>query len=70
MIANNLLDSSSQLVQLDIFSANFSEKAANSHHTKHYRKFLKISSKTSYFQSCLNELWIDSANGRHFCRVL
>lgn len=69
IISNGLLDSSSELVQLDIFSAEFSGKATNSDHTKHFRNFI-YSSASSYFQKFLDEIWIDSANGPHLCRAL
>lgn len=63
---------SSNLVQLDILSAEFSKKAHNSHHVRYFRAFLETvdSSKPKSFQCTLDELWINSANGRHLCRVL
>ncbi|KAK2765058.1 hypothetical protein FQN54_008757 [Arachnomyces sp. PD_36] len=63
---------SSELVQLDIFTADSSEKAANGHHAVYFRNFLEElePSKLEFIQNRLDEFWIDGADGRRICRVL
>ncbi|KAK2755031.1 hypothetical protein FQN54_006559 [Arachnomyces sp. PD_36] len=63
---------SSQLVQVDIFTSDFSETAADGDAARNFRACLgKMPSEVKgCFQDILDEVWIDSANGRHLCRVL
>lgn len=65
------LSRSSKLVQLHIYAANFSETVANGN----FRSFLKKiedspSENKRCFQGMLDEIWVESVNGRHLCRVL